>query len=93
MIRALAYFQINNSVNFLVVWNDVVTNNKKSSHVVCEMAVICLGLDVFKVRGNKYSLILQENSYAAISSDFNINLLQINEREKYDFFFRYDVHG
>ena len=29
----------------------------------------------------------KENSYAAISGDFNINLLQINEREKYDDFF------
>ena len=28
----------------------------------------------------------KENSYAAISGDFNINLLQINEREKYDDF-------
>ena len=34
----------------------------------------------------------KENSYAAISGDFNINLLQINERENYDDFFRYDVH-
>ena len=29
----------------------------------------------------------KENSYAAISGDFDINLLQINEREKYDDFF------
>ena len=29
----------------------------------------------------------KENSYTAISGDFNINLLQINDREKYDDFF------
>ena len=29
----------------------------------------------------------KKNSYAAISGDFNINLLQIDEREKYDDFF------
>ena len=28
----------------------------------------------------------KENGYAAISGDFNINPLQINEREKYDDF-------
>ena len=37
-------------------------------------------------------IIQNENSYAAIVGDFNINLLQVNEREKICRIFRPDVH-
>ena len=49
-------------------------NNKNIETFINEMSPI---IDQLK----------KENSYAAISGDFNINLLQINEREKYDDFF------
>ena len=49
-------------------------NNKNIETFINEMSPI---IDKLK----------KENRYAAISGDFNINLLQINEREKYDDFF------
>ena len=52
-------------------------NNKNIETFINEMSPI---IDKLK----------KENSYAAISGDSKINLLQINERKKY--FFRYDVY-
>ena len=49
-------------------------NNKNIETFINEMSPI---IDKLK----------KENSFAAILGDFNINLLQINEREKYEDFF------